>query len=455
MRALVEENQKLREALRMDNKMPIDSLRLQNSTDTGMLDKLRDLGDLNQTQREEMNRLRTEHEEMAGKLSKSEINVDRKLEMLQILRAQLDDADQKGNGVGEERMRLQETLMSSQVGLDKAQRDLEQLRNQVDEERVLKEDAWERLLNVDPNKTIQLESKLEEERMNAKEMMRELRALRAEKDAAASEAAHVINALTEKVQRSQSTSDIEQQGLRGAVDALQHERVDALEKLQNMRQDYATLDSQVHLSKTDNQALMAQLKFLTLQLQARQPTESVTTPSSILKNNTPHSVQRSALSALPPMPSYNEDDHESDMQARFYEQQILRQQTPVKVAGIMSPSAPQPPTVHAVQQVPPHSARQMPSQPIFSPHQMPVHMVPHAGSMQPQPQPPQPHSLQQPHPLQQQQLQPQQQPPPPSMQPQQQALMMPRLKSVMHQATAPITPTPILNMQPQMVITPQ
>jgi len=59
---------------------------------------------------------------MAAQLSKAEFNVDRKLEMIQILRAQLDDADQnvllKGPGDRAERMKMQETLMSSQAGRD-------------------------------------------------------------------------------------------------------------------------------------------------------------------------------------------------------------------------------------------------------------------------------------------------------------------------------------------------
>lgn len=195
----------------------------------------------------------------------------------------------------------------------------------MNEERVLKEDAWERLLKVDPDKISELEGKLDDERLNSKEMLRELRALRAEKDAVSTEARALTeerNMLRNEVQLGRSASDFEQQGLRGAMDSLQQERMDALGKLQSMRQDYANLDSQVSQSNTDNHALMAQLKFLTQQLQARQNTESAVTPSSILKNNPQQSVH--TMMPLPPMPSYTAEDAEQDteMQARFYEQQV-------------------------------------------------------------------------------------------------------------------------------------
>jgi len=64
MRALLQENQKLREALRMDHKMPMDGLRVQHNAGSGMRDRLRDLGDASEQQRDEMSRLRSEHEQV-------------------------------------------------------------------------------------------------------------------------------------------------------------------------------------------------------------------------------------------------------------------------------------------------------------------------------------------------------------------------------------------------------
>ena len=315
MQALMDENKTLRAALRMDQKMPVEALQQKASSD-GMFENLRDMGTLNQHQRDEINRLRKELEQTASKLSKAEGNVDRKLEMVQILRAQLDEADRKASQKGpdnEERMRMQESLMQSQA-------QIEALRQELDKERKLKEDAWERLLKVDPEKYQRLEAELQDEKLNMQEMLGEIRGLRAEKDAAAAEAARMINALTAernalKGQVQDARSDRDSQ-----LDALQHERVDALEKLQNLREDYASLDAQVNQSKTDNQALMAQLKFLTQQLQAKQvPPSPGEQPVSILKTSTQRGIE-----SKPAVPWNGGEDgvKDPDEQARFYEQQV-------------------------------------------------------------------------------------------------------------------------------------
>ena len=81
VQALMDENKTLRAALRMDQKMPVDALKQKGSSD-GMLENLREMGDLNQNQRDEIKRLRGELDQTASKLSKAESNVDRKLEMV-------------------------------------------------------------------------------------------------------------------------------------------------------------------------------------------------------------------------------------------------------------------------------------------------------------------------------------------------------------------------------------
>ena len=74
------------------------------------------------------------------------------------------------------------------------------------------------------------------------------------------------------------------------------------------------------MEETDNQALMAQLKFLTKQLQAKQvPPSPGEQPMSILKTRTPQGV-----GPQPAVPwNGNEDGiKDPDEQARFYEQQV-------------------------------------------------------------------------------------------------------------------------------------
>ena len=46
-----------------------------------------------------------------------------------------------------------------------------------------------------------------------------------------------------------------------------HTQVDGQDKLQSLQEDYANLDAQVNKSNIENQALRAQLKILTQQLQ--------------------------------------------------------------------------------------------------------------------------------------------------------------------------------------------
>ena len=310
MRSVLDENQTLREVLRMGNNTAAAPAPAESLT-SSWLEKLRQLGDLNQSQRDEIIRMRMEHEQTAAKLSKAEANVDRKLEMVQILRAQLDEADTKSSSTSnEERMKTQEQLMQAQAHVD-------QLKAELNNERLLKEDAWDRLLKADPDKMQQMQSKLEDERMNAKEMLQELRQLRSEKDSEAAHAANTLQALSEERNKLHHELNIakanadaisgNEQELRSAVESLQHQRVDTLETLQNLREDYANLDALANQSKSDNQALLAQLRFLTQQLQAKQ--NEAQQPMSILKNMSP---------AVPLAPRSDDNDE----QARFYEQQV-------------------------------------------------------------------------------------------------------------------------------------
>jgi hypothetical protein len=76
----------------------------------------------------------------------------------------------------------------------------------------------------------------------------------------------------------------------------------------------------VNQSKTDNQALMAQLKFLTQQLQAKQvPPSPGEQPVSILKTSTQRGIE-----SKPAVPWNGGEDgvKDPDEQARFYEQQV-------------------------------------------------------------------------------------------------------------------------------------
>jgi chromosome segregation ATPase len=297
MRALLEENQKLRDALR-GGKRASDEGMGQGSADSQLLKQLQDLGAENRAQRDQVDQIAAEKDQMAAELSKAQNNLERKVEMIEILRVQLDEADlraSKNGGGEEERMKMQEALMASHAQLDKVTREL-------DAERVLKEKAWETLLKVDPEKTEALETKLEDERLNAKEMLAEIRSLRAEKDAAAV----TMKALADE--RDSLKNEVNQ--ARSGSESLQHERVDALEKLQSLREDYANLDVQVHQSKSDNEALMSQLKFLTQQLQARHSEQVQEQP--VLNNN------------LQPTVFPSNDLHTADLdgQARFYEQQV-------------------------------------------------------------------------------------------------------------------------------------
>ena len=283
MRSLLDENKQLREALREKKSPPDEST---GSPDAQLLKLLQD-------QRNDLDKLRLEKDQITAKLEKAENNLDRKVEMIEILRVQLDEADLRSSKQGandEERMKNQEALMEVHA-------QLEQVKKERDEERALKERAWTTLLKVEPEKMEALENKLEDERLNAKEMLEEIRALREEKDAAAAANASMIRALTDE--RDMLKSEINQ--ARSGSESLQHERVDALEKLQNLREDYANLDFHVNQSKADNEALMLQLKFLTQQLQARQNQQQAQAPTV----SAPH-------------------DHEiadPNEQARFYEQQ--------------------------------------------------------------------------------------------------------------------------------------
>jgi hypothetical protein len=215
-------------------------------------------------------------------------------------------------------MRMQEDLMQSRAQIRALQQDL-------DKERKLKEDAWERLLKVDPEKLESLQAQLEEEKLNCAEMLEEIRGLRAEKDAAAREAAILIssltaerNALMDEVQQARSGRDMQ-------LNSLQDERGDAIEKLQSLREDYANLDSQVSQSKIDNQALMAQLKFLTQQLQAKQVLPDTGDQiASISNNQTQLATKGFSWPTLTPGEQVNGDGfRDADEQARFYEQQVI------------------------------------------------------------------------------------------------------------------------------------
>jgi uncharacterized coiled-coil DUF342 family protein len=199
MQVLMNENMALRSALRMDHKMPVEALKKQTSSN-GTPKALREVSDVI-TPQNEINRLQKELDQTASKLSKAESNVDRKAEMIQILRAQLDEADKKLGPDNEERMRMQEDLMQSRAQIRALQQDL-------DKERKLKEDAWERLLKVDPEKLESLQAQLEEEKLNCAEMLGEIRGLRAEKDAAEREAAMLISSLT--AERSALMDEVQQ-----------------------------------------------------------------------------------------------------------------------------------------------------------------------------------------------------------------------------------------------------
>ena len=314
MQVLMNENMALRSALRMDHKMPVEALKKQTSSN-GTPKALREVSDVI-TPQNEINRLQKELDQTASKLSKAESNVDRKAEMIQILRAQLDEADKKLGPDNEERMRMQEDLMQSRAQIRALQQDL-------DKERKLKEDAWERLLKVDPEKLESLQAQLEEEKLNCAEMLGEIRGLRAEKDAAEREAAMLISSLTaersalmDEVQQARSGRDMQ-------LNSLQDERGDAIEKLQSLREDYANLDAQVSQSKIDNQALMAQLKFLTQQLQAKQVVPDTGDQIASISNN---QTQRATEGVSWPTPGeqVNGDGfRDADEQARFYEQQVI------------------------------------------------------------------------------------------------------------------------------------
>lgn len=205
-----------RDALRMDKRVPADGPRAQQTADAALLAQIRDLNELNWAQRDEISRMQVAQEQQAGKLSKAEANVDRKIEMIQILRAQLDEADQRASSQAaahaksnEERMKMQEQLMPLQA-------QVEQIKKELESERKQKEDAWERMLNVDNQKLAELESKLEDERMNAREMLNELKSLRAEKDALAMER----NARRDEAEM-----------MRQSKQTLQGERIEALEQV--------------------------------------------------------------------------------------------------------------------------------------------------------------------------------------------------------------------------------
>ncbi len=212
-------------------------------------------------------------------------------------------------------MRMQEDLMQSRAQIRALQQDL-------DKERKLKEDAWERLLKVNPEELESLQAQLEEEKLNCAEMLGEIRGLRAEKDAAAQDAATLISTLT--AERSALMDQVQQErsGHNMQLNSMQDERRDAMEKLQSLREDYANLDAEVSQSKIDNQALMAQLKFLTQQLQAKQLPDTGDQIASISNNQTQWATEGFSW-PTPGEQEIGDGFRDADEQARFYEQQVI------------------------------------------------------------------------------------------------------------------------------------
>ena len=242
--------------------------------------KVQDLAD-------EINRMREREAGMTVQLSRAEANLQRKMEMIEILKGQLDEADKKSSMAMPvaERMKMQEQLLQAQTQAD-------QLKKEIETERA------QNSANIQ-----ELEAKLEEERLNSKEMLAELRQIRAEKDSEAAVAASTIKALTdERNMLRMELAALQSEGnmLRNELSTVQFQQ----QELQQMRQDYANLDEVVQSSKIDNLALSAQIKFLSTQLQEAKNAEIAG-----------EAFKKTMVPAVPLT------DH-NDEQARFYEQEV-------------------------------------------------------------------------------------------------------------------------------------
>jgi DNA repair exonuclease SbcCD ATPase subunit len=330
VRSLLEENQRLRDALRMDQKKAESAHVERDLAHTqALMGQIQELKELNQSQRDEINRMQVDYDAIAVKLSKAEANVDRKIEMIQILRTQLDDSDQKASAKGSEAASSNAERMKAQERLMQLTEQMKDLKMELDNERKLKENAWERLLHVDHGQVEDLQSKLADEqskladeRMNAREILDEMRTLRAEKDA-----------LTQTMTEERNNLRAEIATLSANKDFMHDEREQALEKLQILREENSQLNAhnaqldaqisrlstQVTSAQKDNEALKGQLNFLTQELHARQNELAEFVNSNI------QMVSRAQLHAEPsdirPFELRVEPtDH--DEQARFFEQQV-------------------------------------------------------------------------------------------------------------------------------------
>jgi chromosome segregation ATPase len=242
--------------------------------------KVQDLAD-------EINRMREREAGMTVQLSRAEANLQRKMEMIEILKGQLDEADKKSSMAMTvaERMKMQEQLLQAQTHAD-------QLKKEIETERA------QNSANIQ-----ELEAKLEEECLNSKEMLAELRQIRAEKDSEAAVAASTIKALTDErnmLRMEMAALQSEGNMLRNELSTVQFQQ----QELQQMRKDYANLDEVVQSSKIDNLALSAQIKFLSTQLQEAKNAEIAG-----------EALKQTMVPAVPL------SDH-NDEQARFYEQEV-------------------------------------------------------------------------------------------------------------------------------------
>ena len=89
--------------------------------------------------------------------------------------------------------------------------------------------------------------------------------------------------------------------------------------MQFLRQENSTLSTQIKKSFADNDAMMAQLNFLTTQLQARYD-ETTSSSASMQKNLA--QMQRSPVLALPTM---NENEGYQDEEALQHARQTFNQ----------------------------------------------------------------------------------------------------------------------------------
>ena len=89
--------------------------------------------------------------------------------------------------------------------------------------------------------------------------------------------------------------------------------------MQFLRQENSTLSTQIKKSFADNDAMMAQLNFLTTQLQARYD-ETTSSSASMQKNLA--QMQRSPVLALPTM---NENEGYKDEEALQHARQTFNQ----------------------------------------------------------------------------------------------------------------------------------